>query len=485
MSFDPTPFELRRKRFAEEIGPDAIAVIPAGGEVVRNFDVHYPFRQDSDFFFLTGFPEPDAVAVLKPGDDEAFVLFVRPRDPEKEVWTGYRAGPEGAMETYGADAAFALSDLDAKLRHYLVGKDTVHYRLGNETHDRRIVRLLRGGRDQRTRLGVQTPAAIVDPTPRLHQMRLIKTQPEIERLRRACEISAEGHVEAMRYARPGLAEYHVQAALEYVLRARGATRDGYPAIVASGANAVVLHYIENDRTMADGDLLLIDAGAEYGHFSADITRTFPVNGTFTAEQRSLYEVVLAAQETVIGAVEPGASMAQLHDTSRRVLAEGLVELGLVPLGVEETIAMRHDFEFFYHGTGHWLGMDVHDAGVYRRDRQPVPLEPGMALTVEPGLYVAPDKHQATFHLLPYDEDAERERTFQLGATAAAAARAEEKKGAEKVEHPIPAAFRGLGIRIEDDILVTADGHENLTAAAPRSIEAVEAACAEEARLPYL
>src|SRR5882762_7580189 len=298
MSPDLAPFFERRQRFTAAIG-DALAVVPGGIESLRNGDVHYEFRQASDFFFLTGFDEPDAVAVINPAHaKERFVLFVRPRDREMEIWNGRRAGTEGAIATYGADAAYTIDQLDAKLREYAVERPVLYYRLGNHAFDARITRLVAELRGARSR-GFPAPVRIEDPGPLLHDLRLRKTPAEIARLSRACAISRDAHAEAMRYARPGMHEYEVQAALEYVFRVNGSSRNAYPSIVASGPNACILHYVENTRRMADGDLLLIDAGCEYGYMAADITRTFPVNGRFSGPQRAVYEIVLRPAEASV------------------------------------------------------------------------------------------------------------------------------------------------------------------------------------------
>jgi Xaa-Pro aminopeptidase len=287
----------------------------------------------------------------------------------------------------------------------------------------------------------------------------------------------------MRYARPGLYEYEVQAALEFVFRASGSPRNGYPSIVASGANACILHYTENTRRMEDGDLLLIDAGCEWGYHSADITRTFPVNGRFTAAQRAVYEIVLRAQLAGIAAARPGNRYEAIHEAARRVLAEGLIALGALPRGLEESLAMHHYREFYMHGTGHWLGMDVHDVGDYRIDRKSRLLEPGMVLTVEPGLYFDPARETVTYHLREYSEEEMWERRLRLGASAAKKMEDEEKAKAEKVTHGVPRELRGIGIRIEDDVLITDTGCEVLTAGTPKTIDEVERACAAPPRLP--
>jgi Xaa-Pro aminopeptidase len=482
MAVDLAPFLERRRRFAEALG-DALAIIPGARDAARNADTDFEFRQDSDFYFLTGFDEPDAVAVFNPSHaKERFVLFVRPRDREQEIWTGRRAGVEGAIAAYGADAAYTIDELDARLREYAIDRAGLVYRLGNPHHDGRVTRLVSELRGIRVR-GFTTPMRIEDPGPILHELRLRRAPEELARQRRACEISRDAHLEAMRFARPGQHEYEVQAALEFVFRKGGSPRNAYPSIVASGPNACILHYNENRRRMEDGDLLLIDAGCEWGYHAADITRTFPVNGRFTAPQRRVYEVVLRAQLAGIAAARPGARYEAVHDGARRVLTEGLAALGLLPLGVDESLAMHHYREFYMHGTGHWLGMDVHDVGDYKIGRQSRSLEPGMVLTVEPGLYVDPERESVTFHLREYSEEEMWERRFRLGMAAAKKIEDEEKARAKTIVHPIPAEYRGVGIRIEDDVLVTAGGNDVLTAGTPKTVEDVERTCAEPPRLP--
>jgi len=314
-------------------------------------------------------------------------------------------------------------------------------------------------------------------------MRLRRSPAELARQRRACELSRDAHVEAMRYARPGLYEYQVQAALEFVFRSQGSPRNAYPSIVASGPNACILHYVENTRQMQDGELLLIDAGCEWGYHAADITRTFPVNGRFTAPQRAIYEIVLRAQLAGLAAARPGNRYEMVHEAARHVLTEGLVAAGLLPRGVADSLAMHHYREFYMHGTGHWLGMDVHDVGDYRIDRTSRVLEPGMVFTVEPGLYVDPERETATFSLREYSEDEMWERRFRLGLAAAKRLEEEEKAKAPKIVHPIPKEFLGIGVRIEDDVLITADVSEVLTAGTPKTVDEIERVCAEPPRLP--
>jgi Xaa-Pro aminopeptidase len=481
-SFDVAPFIERRQRFAEAI-QDGLAIIPGAQEVVRNHDVHYAFRQNSDFFFLTGFDEPDAVALINPASaTERFVLFVRPQDREREMWTGRRAGPEGAMAIYGADAAYPIEQFGQKLREYAIDRAAVYYRLGNAAYDAQILQLLTALRPVRTR-GHTVPSRIEDPDPILHELRLRRSLAELVRHRRACEIARAAHTEAMRYAQPGMHEYEVQAALEFIFRRHGSPRNGYPSIVASGPNACILHYTENNRRLEDGDLVLIDAGCEYGYYAADITRTFPVNGRFTAAQRLIYDIVLQAQLTAIDAAKPGNRYEAIHDAARRVLTEGLVALGLLPRSVDESLAMHHYRAFYPHSTGHWLGMDVHDVGDYRVHRQSRVLEPGMVLTVEPGLYFDPERERATYYLRAYSDVEMRERRDQLGMAAARKLERAEKEQAQTITHPIAQEFRGIGIRIEDDVLITEHGNEVLTQGTPKTLEEVEQMCAEASRLP--
>ena len=474
-------FAQRRQQFMETVG-DGIAVVPAAVETIRNDDVHHPFRQGSDFFFLTGFDEPDAVAVFDPSHAEPYVLIVRPRDPEMEAWNGKRAGVDGARERFGADAAYPVGDLARVLRDRLRGKEALWYATGGPL-DRHVLGALDQARAMSRRTGTVVPSAIIDPATALHEMRLVKSEAEIAALREACRISAEGHAEAIRFAAPGRTEHHVQAAMEYVFRASGAVREGYPSIVASGDSACILHYVENDQTLRDGDLLLIDAAAEVGYLSSDITRTFPVNGTFSRAQRAVYDVVLDAQEAVIAACRPGLPYTDMHEIAVEVLAEGMVALGLLPGPVEDAIAYGWYREFYFHGTGHWLGMDVHDAGGYRVDGEGRPLVAGMTFTVEPGIYVAPDKAELTLPKVPFDVDAERDLAYLEGG-AEAKRRVEERRAtAETVTHAVPAEYLGIGVRIEDDILITADGHENLTRGVPVDPDEIEALWREAPRVP--
>jgi len=474
-------FAHRRNQFAAALG-DGIAVIPASTETVRNDDVDHEFRQSSDFFFLTGFDEPDAIALVDPAHVQPYVLFVRSRDPEMEAWNGRRAGVEGAVERFGADAAFPLSDFDKVLRSRLRRRDTLWYAVGSSI-DTRVLGAVQQARGWRNRTGITVPSMIADPAAILGELRLIKSPDEIAALKEACRVSAAGHVEAIRFAAPGRTEHEVQAAMEYVFRSSGAVREGYPSIVASGDNACILHYTENDRLMEDGDLLLIDAAAEISYLSSDITRTFPVNGRFTAPQRAVYEVVLAAQEAVIDVCRPGLPYTDMHDIAVQVLTEGMVDLGLLPGPVDDTIAYGWYREFFFHGLGHWLGMDVHDSGPYRVDGVGRALAPGMAFTVEPGIYVAPDKTTLTLAKIPFDLDGERDLAYEEGAAEAKRIIEERKAAAETITHEVPEKFLGIGVRIEDDVLVTESGCENLSRDVPVDPDEIEALWSSAATIP--
>jgi len=415
-----------------------VMLLPAAEEKIRNGDSEYLFRQDSDYAWMTGFEEPDGAALLfadpVPGKP-AYVMFVRPKDREREIWTGFRAGVEGAVSAYGVDVAHPLSEMDAKLGEYLANGGQLWYRLGfSPRWDERVVGVLRQLR-ARVRTGVIAPDPVRDPGGVLHEIRLVKSPDEIARLRRAAEITAEAHMAAMRDGRPGAREYQVQSEIEYAFRRRGGSGPGYGTIVAAGPNAVVLHYRAGDAELKDGDLCLVDAGGEYELYTADVTRTFPVSGEFTKDQRRIYDVVLEAELAGIEAVKPGATIDGIHELVVRKLTEGMLSLGLLKGTAEERIADGSYKKYYMHRTSHWLGLDVHDVGAYYRDGQSRQLAPGMVLTVEPGLYVAAD-----------DESA-------------------------------PAALRGLGIRIEDDVLVTAEGHEVLTASVPKLPAEVEMCCA--------
>mgnify|MGYP002132632812 FL=1 len=417
----------------QNIGADAVAIVPAALHYRRNRDTEYRFRQDSDFYYLSGFAEPEALLVLLPGRAEGeFVMFCRPRDREMEIWNGYRAGPEGAINDFGAQQAFTIDELDQRLPELLAGRDRVYAPMGVQpTFDQRLAGWL-GSVRAKTRAGVRAPSALHLLDAALHPLRLIKSAAELAIMQRAADLSAEGHRRAMALAAPGRYEYELEAELLHTFARHGCQAPAYGSIVGSGANACILHYGENDRCMQDGDLVLIDAGGELDHYAADITRTFPVNGRFSAPQKDLYEVVLAAQLAAIASVRPGASWQAPHDAAVRVLTQGLVDHGLLQGSVDGLIESNAFRRFYMHRTGHWLGMDVHDVGDYQIDGQWRPLSAGMVLTVEPGLYVSPDDETVAAH------------------------------------------WRGIGIRIEDDVAVTAQGHHVLSAKAPKAVAEIEA-----------
>jgi Xaa-Pro aminopeptidase len=429
-------FAARRDRLREAMGPDAVAILIGARMVTRSNDTQFPFRQDSDFWYLTGFDHPNAIAVLRSDGGPEYTLFVEPRDPDAETWTGYRPGVEGARSDYGADEAFAREDFAKQLPELLAAAKRIHHVLGRDAAlDARIVEICEGMR-QRSRQGRVPPEAIVDPRGILHEMRLRKDPAELDVMRRAAAISFEGHREAARLAHPGVFEYELEAALEHGFRRRGARGPAYTTIVGSGANATVLHYVRNDQKLRDGELVLVDAGCELEGYASDVTRTYPIGGRFSGPGRAVYEVVRAAQEAALAICRPGITLPEIHELSVRRLVEGMVELGLLSGPVEELVAREAYRRFYMHQTSHWLGLDVHDAGAYRPGGAPRRLEPGMVFTVEPGLYVSPSLHD------------------------------------------VDARFRGIGVRIEDDVVVTAEGCEVLTSAIPKIPEDLEALVAE-------
>ena len=411
-----------------------IAIFPAAPTAIRNSDVEHEYRQDTDFYYLTGFEEPNAVAVLTPGHPEhRFVLFVQPKDREREVWTGWRAGAEGAKRDYGADAAFTIDKLDEELPKRAEKADRIYYRFGSDpTFDERLIGFIRRFQRVRQREGTG-PTSVIDPAEILHEMRLIKTPDDLVMLRRAIDITCEGHLAAIEALKPGTYEYEIEAVLRYVFRKNGSPRPGYAPIVGSGANTTVLHYTVNNRCVEDDELVLIDAGAEFGYYTGDVTRTLPAGGQFTTDQAVLYQLVLDAQLQAIDAIRPGAPFIEPHDRAVRVLTEGLVQLGLLDGNIDKLIEEGAFKKFYMHRTSHWLGMDVHDAGPYKVADEWRRLAPGMVMTVEPGLYIAEDL-----------ED-------------------------------VDTRYRGIGIRIEDDVLVTENGHEVLSARVPKTIEEIEGA----------
>ncbi len=439
MSHDNAPYARRRQALAAEMAGrgGGILLLPAAEEKIRSNDSEYIFRQDSDFHYLTGLDEPQGCALLvaRPGEPPRLLLFVRPRDREREIWNGLRTGVEGAKAVYGADEAFPVAELEQRLPGLLDGCGTLWFRLAHDAEwDARLGRALRDLR-ARARAGARAPAVLVDAGSLVHEQRLVKSPEEVQLLRRAAEITAEAHLAAMRDGLPGRREYQVQAEIEYAFRRRGGDGPGYGTIVATGANSCILHYRAGDAELRDGDVCLVDAGGEYRAYTADVTRTFPVSGSFTRAQRALYEVVLEAQRVAIEAVRPGATIDGLHELAVKRLTEGMIALGLLSGSAAERIADQSFRRYYMHRTSHWLGLDVHDVGDYYPERSKSrTLAPGMVITVEPGLYVAADD-----------------------ATA-------------------PEGLRGVGVRIEDDLLVTESGHEVLTAAVPKEVRDVEAAC---------
>jgi len=413
------------------MGPHSVAIVLGARPATRSADTHYPFRQDSDFWYLTGFGHPNAAAVLRRTDGPAYTLYVEPRQREAEIWTGYRPGLEGAVRDHGADEAHAREELAAAIPRIVDGARRVYHVLGRDADlDRHLIEALEAMR-LRSRTGAVPPAEIVDPRSIVHEMRLVKDDAEIETMRRAAAITCEAHREAARLAHGGHYEYELEAVLDYTFRRRGAAGPAYPSIVAGGANACVLHYVANDQKLEDGRLLLIDAGCELDGYASDVTRTYPVGGRFAGAGRAVYEAVLDAQKAAIALAAPGVTLRDVHDVAVRRLSENLIGLGLLAGSAGEAVQSEAYRAYFMHHTSHWLGLDVHDAGSYTRDGSPRPLEPGMVFTVEPGLYIAPDADTAEPRL------------------------------------------RGIGVRIEDDVLVTADGHEVLTAAIPKDPEDVE------------
>ena len=428
-------FARRRRQLMRLMGRDSIAVLPAAPIRHRNSDVEYPYRQDSDFHYLTGFGEPEAVAVLVPGRAQAeYILFVRERDRARETWDGRRAGPAGASREYGADDAFPISDIDEILPGLLENRTRVYYTMGAYADfDQRVVSWVNGLRTQ-AKNGRHPPQEFAALDHVLHDMRLYKSRQELELMREAARISARAHLRVMRFCRPGLTEYQVMAELMHEFRRHNADT-AYAPIVGGGANSCVLHYRDNNQPLADGDLLLVDAGCELGSYASDITRTLPINGRFTAEQRAVYEVVLEANRAAIARVRPGNHWNDPHEAAVKAVTQGLLRLGLLKGRLTSLIRNGAYRRFFMHRTGHWLGLDVHDVGDYKVGDEWRVLEPGMTLTVEPGIY------------LP------------AGTRG------------------VPRRFRNIGIRIEDDVLVTRRGAEVLSARAPKDPEQIEAVMA--------
>ncbi len=426
-------YAKRRKQLMQHIGEAGIAILPAAVEATRNNDATYAYRQQSDFYYLTGFNEPDAVLVLVPKRKGGeYILFNRVRDKAREIWDGPRAGQEGAREAFLADDSYPISELTNLLPELLTGRDKVYYPFGQQAHfDRLIMDAINAAR-AKVRSGLRFPTAFADLSTVVHEMRLFKSKAELSVMQKAVDITAKGHLAAMQACTPGCYEYELEAALSYEFIRHGARFQAYNAIVGAGKNACVLHYIANDQPISDGDLVLIDAGAEFENYAADITRTFPANGRFSGEQKAIYELVLASQLAAIKSVKPGASWTAAQNVVVKVLTQGLVDLKILKGDVDNLIEKQAYFPFYMHRSGHWLGLDVHDVGSYRKQEQWRKLEPGMVLTVEPGLYISADI-----------------------------------KG-------VPARWHNIGVRIEDDVVVTESGREVMSAMIPKTVADIEA-----------
>jgi Xaa-Pro aminopeptidase len=419
------------KEFLRRMAPKSVAIIPGAHDTRRSNDTHYRFRQDSDFFYLTGFEEPDALAVVRLDGDKKYTLFVRPRDPEREIWDGRRAGVEGAKSEFGAEDSFPIEEFESKLTDFLDGTEVLYYRLGvDQDLDNTIIKEIARMRSL-NRKPVNPPQTIIDPATIIHEMRVLKSAEELEIMQEAADIAAEAHCEAMKAVRPGMQEYEVEALIEQVFRRHGAAGPAYTSIIGGGPNATVLHYINNDGQLRDGELLLVDAGAEYKGYASDITRTFPINGRYTKPQREIYDLVLKAQMSCVEMVRPGVTHDQLKQHSIEVLTDGMVELGLLEGKTEDLIKEKKYEKFYMHGLGHMIGIDVHDVGRYYFGQESRALEPGVVMTVEPGIYIAPDTKD------------------------------------------IPEKYLGIGVRIEDDVLCTSNGPKVLTTKVPKLADEIE------------
>ncbi|HWE29227.1 MAG TPA: aminopeptidase P N-terminal domain-containing protein [Polyangia bacterium] len=423
-------YAARRQQLMDKIGPRAVAIVGGKKLTARNSDVEHRFRQSSDLWYLTGFTEPDALCVIAPGRAEKFTLFVRPRDPERETWTGRRAGIEGAKAKFGADQSFPIEAAASELPKLLDGVDEILYVPGDDADLDHLVLQTVAHLRQAERRGMRAPRTISDLRWTLHELRLIKDADALAKMRRAVEVTREAHTAAMRAARDGVKEYEVEALIDYTFRKNGG-HAGYGTIVGGGVNATILHYVDNELPLKGGELLLIDAGCEIDGFTADVTRTYPIGARFSPAQRRCYELVLAVEKACVGAVKPGHSIDAIHEQAVELLTRGMMDLGLLRGELRELIDKAAYKRFYMHRTSHWLGMDVHDVGIYAPDGKSRPLQAGMVLTVEPGLYIAEDASD------------------------------------------VAAEYRGIGIRIEDDILVTPDGHENLTISIPKEIPDLE------------
>jgi Xaa-Pro aminopeptidase len=432
-----TEFAKRRKELMRQIGPDGMVIIPAAPEILRNGDAFYAYRQNSDFYYLTGFEEPEAVLILAPKRKEGeYILFNRVRDRAREIWDGPRAGQEGACKEFLADQSFPIQKLTEMLPDLMVGRESIHYTLGqNHDFDQTLLEAVNRVR-AKVRSGLQSPIAFVDIGPSLHEMRLFKSPAEAAVMQKAVDITTEAHIRAMQACKPGMYEYQLEAELQYSFQRHGARAPAYNSIVGAGRNSCVLHYISNNNKIADGDLVLIDAGCEYQNYASDITRTFPANGRFSAEQRAIYELVLESQVAAVKAVKPGAVWTAPQTVIVKIITQGLVDLGLLKGNVDDLIEKEAYFPFYMHRSGHWLGLDVHDVGRYRINNKWRSMQPGMVLTVEPGIYISSD--------IP---------------------------GVHKRWH-------NIGVRIEDDVMVTETGRNNLSQKIPKTVAEIEALMAE-------
>ena len=429
MNFDPTIYARRRARLLAQM-QDGVAIIPTAPEVARNADTHYSYRHDSNFYYLSGFAEPEAVLVLTAGDEPKSILFCREKNLEREIWDGHRFGPDAAREQFGFEAAYPIDQLDEKLAELIGNQPALFYPMGLDAEwDQRILKL-RGDVVAKIRSGIRAPDQIRDVRVLLSEMRLFKDEHELDIMRRAAAISTAAHKRAMHFTRPDMFEYQIEAELLHEFCSRGARQPAYTSIVAGGANACVLHYVGNNARLRDGDLLLIDAGCELDGYASDITRTFPVGGKFSAEQKDVYDIVLAAQAAAIAAAKPNQNWNAPHDAARRVLAQGFIDLKLCHGSVDAVLESESYKKFYMHRTGHWLGMDVHDVGDYKIGDDWRPLQPGMVLTVEPGCYIRP-------------------------------------------ADDVPMSLWNIGIRIEDDVAITLRGNEVLTDAAPKTVTDIE------------
>jgi len=426
-------FNRRRRYLMEMMGDRSVAILQSAPVQIRNRDVEYQYRQDSDFYYLSGFPEPEAVLVLIPGREHGeYILFCRENDKKMETWNGPRAGQEGAVAQYDADDSFPITDIDDILPGLLEDKERVFYTMGaHPDFDQRVIGWVNRLRQQ-ARAGIHAPGEFISLDHSLHEMRLYKSAAEIKAMRQAAKISAEAHIRAMKMTKPGVKEYQVQAELQHTFMQQGALSPAYASIVGGGKNGCILHYVENLETLKKGELLLIDAGAEYDYYASDISRTFPVSGKFSRAQKALYELVLKAQQAAIEEVKPGNHWNDPHEAAVRILTQGMVDLGLLKGNVKKLIEKEKYRKFYMHRTGHWLGMDVHDVGDYKVEDEWRLLEPGMVLTVEPGIYIS---------------------------------------GGDK---SVDKKWWNTGIRIEDDVLVTKDGYEVLSKGAPKTIKEIEA-----------